>query len=275
MAWIFQRNPDRFDIDDYLSRYSQRIYWRTNRYIKEISAGDPVFIWRTGKEGGAIAIGQVVETPTPAQGVKYPEAMGNELWSACDSMPHDGFKTGIQLSEVRLSISDGMVSRAAIKSDRILAESNIIKVPNGTVFRLSTDELAALMCLWGGSIGVYPTVGVVEGERQLRAHFTRERSSRLRRDKLVMFREEHSTLYCEICGFSASTFHPHPFTERAYEVHHKSPLAFAETPVRTTLDDLAVLCANCHRAVHSNSDVVKNFDKLAKLHAGKDKKPSQ
>lgn len=25
MLWIFQGNPNRFDIDDYLSRYTQRI----------------------------------------------------------------------------------------------------------------------------------------------------------------------------------------------------------------------------------------------------------
>ena len=33
------------------------------------------------------------------------------------------------------------------------------------------------------------------------------------------------------------------------EVHHLRPLAEMDGPVETTLDDLAVVCANCHRMI--------------------------
>lgn len=268
MAWIFQGNPNRFDIDDYLSRYSQLIYWRTNRYIKEISVGDPVFIWRAGSDAGAVAVGRVVEEPTQAQEVKHPEALGDDLWVADELSPTE-FKTGIQLSEVRLSTDEGMVARSIAKDDVTLASSTIITVPSGTVFHLSDDEMAALIHLWGAPIDIFPAAGVVEGKQQIRAHYARERSSRLRRDKLSAFRKEHGSLFCEICGFSASAHHPKPFAERAYEVHHRNPLAAAATPVRTTLNDLAVLCANCHRAVHANSHVIENYEEIAKLYASR------
>jgi len=155
IAWIFQGNPNRFDIDDYLSRHPQLIYWRTNRYVKDISVGDPVFIWRAGNEAGAVAVGQVVEKPKQAQAVKHPEALGDDLWVA-DEASSTEFKTGIQLSEIRLSTDEGMVARATAKEDAALASSTIITVPNGTVFRLSGDEMAALTRLWGTPIDIHP-----------------------------------------------------------------------------------------------------------------------
>lgn len=39
MAWIFQGNPKIFDIDDYLARYPELVYWRAPRYQREIAVG--------------------------------------------------------------------------------------------------------------------------------------------------------------------------------------------------------------------------------------------
>ncbi len=155
MAWIFQGNPNRFDIDDYLSRYPQLIYWRTNRYAKDISVGDPVFIWRAGDKAGAIAVGQIVEPSTLANEVKHPEALADELWVADEADPSE-LKTGIELNEIRLSVEDGMVARSVVADTPVLATSTIITVPNGTVFRLSADESAALGRLWGSPRGYCP-----------------------------------------------------------------------------------------------------------------------
>lgn len=268
MAWIFQGNPNRFDVDDYLSRYTQLIYWRTNRYAKDISLGDPVFIWRAGVDAGVVAFGQIVETPVPARSVKYPEALGDDLWVSNEADP-DELKTGIQLREIRLTSETGMVLRVVAKEDSVLGSSAIVTVPNGTVFRLSPEELGALEHLWSPSAASTVISGATEGQRLLRAHYARERSPRLRKDKLRAFRGAHGALYCEICGSEISAQDPEPFTNRAFEVHHKNPLASATAPVRTTLDDLAVLCANCHRAVHANTNITENYVKLAKLYASR------
>lgn len=267
MAWVFQGNPNRFDVDDYLSRYTQLIYWRTNRYVKDIAVGDPVFIWRAGTESGAVAAGRVVEAPTPARSVEHPEALGDDLWVADEADP-DELKTGIHLHEIRLSEEAGMVPRNEAKSDLVLCSSTIVTVPNGTVFRLSPAEVDALEKLWGATLPRAVGGGATEGRRYLRAHYARERSPRLRQDKLRAFRKAHGTLFCELCGFETSAHAPDPFTDRAFEVHHKNSLASAAGPVRTTLRDLAVLCANCHRAVHANANVTENYEKLAALYAG-------
>lgn len=268
MGWIFQGNPNRFDIDSYLSRYPKRIYWYTNRFINDISIGDTAFIWRAGADAGAVAAGRVVELPAPAQSVDYPELLGSDLWGTDEERPGE-LKTGIELTEVRLTADEGMISRSQVKADPALSSSTIITVPNGTVFRLGRDEFASLESLWGATLGAVPHSGATEGRRQLHAHYVRERSSRLRQDKLQAFRREHGGLYCEVCGFETSAFHPQPFTDRAFEVHHKSPLAGASEPVQTFLDDLAVLCANCHRAVHANLNVEENYMELVKLYESK------
>lgn len=48
MGWVFQGSPKQFDIDDYLSRYPELIYWRTPRYAADIAIGDRIFVWRAG-----------------------------------------------------------------------------------------------------------------------------------------------------------------------------------------------------------------------------------
>lgn len=68
MAWILQGNPKRFDVDDYLARYSY-IYWSTPTNQKDFSLGDRVFIWRADDQAGAIAIGKSATIFTHTSGV--------------------------------------------------------------------------------------------------------------------------------------------------------------------------------------------------------------
>jgi predicted HNH restriction endonuclease len=262
MGWVFQGNPEAFDIDDYLSRYPQLIYWRTPRYASEISIGDRAFLWRAGSESGVVAIGVVVEPPTPANRVKHPEALGDDLWIAdrADSLET---KTGIRIEELRVGAGD-MVPRSLVRADSLLTATVLITMPHNTVFRLSQAETDALERLWGISSALAAESSVPEGERRLRAHFVRERSPRLRADKIASFRAEQGHLRCEICGAAEVGVYPSGFGDKLFEVHHRAPLASATEPVRTTLANLAVLCANCHRSVHSTKAVEDNYKCLVR-----------
>lgn len=257
MGWVFQGSPSKFDLDDYLSRYPELIYWRTPRYAADIALGDRAFIWRAGDESGAVAIGAVVELPTPANEVKHPEALGDDLWLADKPDPAER-KTGIRIEELRISPVE-MVPRAIVKAESLLAATTLIRMPNGTVFKLSVEETQALERLWGYSASQAEAASSTEGERRLRSHFVRERSPRLRADKVVAFRAEHGQLRCEICGHSEIGVYPPSYGDKMFEVHHRAPLAYTTTPVRTTLADLAVLCANCHRSVHATKAVDENY----------------
>jgi hypothetical protein len=266
-TWIFQGNPTRFDVDDYVARYPELIYWRTPRHAKEIVPGDRAFLWRAGPSPGAIAVGVVVEAPTPGSRVKHPEALGTDLWRAKEPDP-DEPRTGIHLQEVRLTDEEAYLHRSIAKQDPELGKATIITMPNGTVFPLTSAQALAIERLWGssgrGTTPIpFPSIAVSEGELKLSAHRRRERSALLRDRKLTEVRATLGKCACALCGLTEDSTYPRAFAASVFEVHHLSPLSKAATPVRTTLADLAVLCANCHRAVHATSAVEENYAALA------------
>jgi len=75
--------------------------------------------------------------------------------------------------------------------------------------------------------------------------------------------EQDSLLRCEVCGFSFVE----SYGERGrgfIEAHHKKPLASLKLGDETTVNDLALLCANCHRIIH-RGDKTLSVDALRSL----------
>ncbi len=83
----------------------------------------------------------------------------------------------------------------------------------------------------------------VEGRRRLVQHLRRERNAALVRRK----KRSAASLACEVCGFDSLGVYGVEFCE----VHHLEPLSLEPEARITRLGDLAILCANCHRAVHT------------------------
>jgi len=149
MAWIFQGNPTHFNIDEYLARNPRFIYWRVNRYRLEVMVGDRAFIWRALPEsGGIVASGRVAEAPVQKSKVAHPEALADDLWAGAPVADNDEMKVGIALDSVRLSAAEGMVHNSVVRGDPLLRESSIIRMPTGTVFRLTEHELKRIEELW-------------------------------------------------------------------------------------------------------------------------------
>lgn len=89
-----------------------------------------------------------------------------------------------------------------------------------------------------------------EGDVKLVLHFRRERDPAIRRSKLAAVLEATGALACEVCGFDFADRYGE--TGRGFaECHHLRPLAEGGREAR--LEDLAVVCANCHRMVHSTA----------------------
>lgn len=95
-------------------------------------------------------------------------------------------------------------------------------------------------------IGNDVDAAVAEGDAKLVRHLHRERDPDLRRHKIAQVRERTGELTCEACGFDALA--AYVGIEDACEVHHR--VEIAKGPRFTTLDDLAILCASCHLAIH-------------------------
>jgi 5-methylcytosine-specific restriction protein A len=88
----------------------------------------------------------------------------------------------------------------------------------------------------------------IEGRLLVRRALARERDPRLRRAKIKRVQALRGQLLCEVCGFDfARTYGD--LGAGYIEVHHVTPL-FVSGATKTGLDDLACLCANCHRMCH-------------------------
>ncbi len=89
----------------------------------------------------------------------------------------------------------------------------------------------------------------LEGRILTRLHRSRERNQKLVAKRKQQRRKECSgALTCEACGFDFVVTYGDRGDGFA-ECHHKIPLAESGT-TKTHLDDLAILCANCHRMIH-------------------------
>ena len=88
-----------------------------------------------------------------------------------------------------------------------------------------------------------------EGRILTRIHRSRERNQKLVAKRKAQRREEcDGALKCEACDFDFVV----KYGDRGdgfAECHHKIPLAESGA-TKTRLDDLAILCANCHRMIH-------------------------
>ena len=88
----------------------------------------------------------------------------------------------------------------------------------------------------------------VEGRAKLVFHLIRERNRAL----IAAKKASVTSPKCEVCGFSFID----TYGEDYCEVHHLTPLADITEDTETTLDDLAIVCANCHRIIHRHTPPV-------------------
>lgn len=120
---------------------------------------------------------------------------------------------------------------------------------------LGVEEAGAMLGFLGGSPAETPPSEEVEqgmaeaaeGRQRTVQHVRRERSRWLRRQKIAAAGERP---LCEACDFDFEAV----YGERGrgfIECHHLIPVSELDPSTPTRLEDLALLCANCHRMVHA------------------------
>ena len=73
------------------------------------------------------------------------------------------------------------------------------------------------------------------------------------KDAKERFIKEHGKLYCEVCGFD--------FTEKYgelgksfIEAHHLKPVSELKEGEKTNINDLVMVCSNCHSMIHRHKE---------------------
>ena len=88
----------------------------------------------------------------------------------------------------------------------------------------------------------------IEGRLLVRRALARERDPKLRALKIKQAQRGGRPLRCEVCDFDFARSYG-DLGEGYIEVHHVTPLHISGSR-ETKLDDLACVCANCHRMCH-------------------------
>lgn len=89
-----------------------------------------------------------------------------------------------------------------------------------------------------------------EGKKRLRLHIYRERNSRVIREAKERFKQSHNgKLFCEICDFDYSQKYGE-LGKGYIEGHHIVPVSELEEGSKTKVEDIVLVCADCHRMLH-------------------------
>ncbi|PFO03746.1 restriction endonuclease [Bacillus sp. AFS076308] len=93
-------------------------------------------------------------------------------------------------------------------------------------------------------------LGFIEGKKKLRQHIYRERNPKVIRLAKEKFKQENNgRLFCEICGFDFYDTYGE-IGEDFIEGHHTVPVSKLEEGQATKVEDIAIVCSNCHRMLH-------------------------
>jgi len=103
---------------------------------------------------------------------------------------------------------------------------------------------------------IYPQI---ENRKIVASHLQRERSKLLAAECKI-----RDGYRCRVCGFKFETGYGELGRDFA-EAHHLIPLALLRGSVRTQLDDLVTVCANCHRMLHRMEGKKRDVERLRKI----------
>jgi len=106
-------------------------------------------------------------------------------------------------------------------------------------------------------------LGFPEGKKVYRLHRTIERNPKvieLAKQKKWL---KNKLLCCEVCGFSFLKTYG-DLGKKFIEAHHTMPLSKLDGENETRVEEIALVCSNCHKMLHRRRPwlTIKNLKKL-------------
>ena len=220
---------------------------------RSIEVGSRVFLLRQGVEPkGIVASGWTTRAPFPEAHWSADRAAAGDvsyyITFAADAMVNPAVASPLDL---RTFMSGPL---AEVYWDTPASGNSL---PDAAAHALSTAWSAHLGTpSFGLGVGD-PEIGAVEGAARVRLVIHRARERALRDAKLDQARalSPDGRLRCEVpgCGFDFEAAYGQIGVGFAH-VHHLNPLADSDGPSKTRLEDLAVVCANCHAIIHRGGE---------------------
>ena len=88
-----------------------------------------------------------------------------------------------------------------------------------------------------------------EGKILLKQHIQRERNVKLIEEAKKNFIARKGHLYCEVCGFDFTREYGE-LGNNFIEAHHIKPVSQMKEGERTKVEDIVMVCSNCHSMIH-------------------------
>jgi hypothetical protein len=216
---------------------------------RSIPIGSQVFMLRQGtKPKGIIASGWVTKA-------SFPDAHWDEARAAEGKQAFFvRFMPDALLDpDVDQPLDVSGVAKGPLSEVQVNAPASGNSIPDHVAIALS-KAWAEHLGKDGDSLGRGdPELGAMEGEMKRRfvSHRARERALRDAKIEQVRFESSDGRVRCQVprCNFDFEAVYGRLAKDFAH-VHHLRPLAEAPAPTVTKLEDLAVVCANCHAIIH-------------------------
>lgn len=89
-----------------------------------------------------------------------------------------------------------------------------------------------------------------EGKLVLKKHLLRERNHFVKINAIKNFKSlNDGKLYCEVCGFDFYSTYGE-LGKDFIEAHHTKPISEMQENEKTNINDIVLLCSNCHSMIH-------------------------
>ena len=146
-TWIFQANPDDYDIDDYLASRPAEVVWLVTRYADEVEVGDRVYLWRNQGQQKSVAgiIAEAIVTAPPI--VRGEDPDGVRFWRIQGpraTAPQ--VRVGMRL--LKVATAREVIRREWCKDDPILRHLANMRMPAGTNYPVTPEQARRLSALW-------------------------------------------------------------------------------------------------------------------------------
>ncbi|MDP3113107.1 MAG: EVE domain-containing protein [Thermodesulfovibrionales bacterium] len=251
-SWIFQGNPEIFDIDAYLNNH-KIIWWAINQkqFVRKMNVGDEAYLWRSNSHkhssGGIVGHGILIGRPEVFT--------SDEMRQYFFEKKRGEAKLRVQISMDSVQLEPPKISRDFLKSDPLLSKLQILRFANATNFELNKAQAQRLSELYFGMEGSLESTGesdvseFPEGHAAYVLHRKRERSASLIQQAKTSAIKKFGSLYCQVCGFDFSLNYGR-IGEGYIEAHHTIPVSELNENSVTRVQDIALVCSNCHRMLH-------------------------
>ena len=146
-TWIFQGNPDEYDIDAYLATRPAELVWLVTRFASDIVVGDRVYLWRNqGHDkavSGVIAEGIITQPPR----LRGEDPAGVRFWREQGPRASEEYIRAV-MRLVKVASNREVILRKWCVADPILSTLPNLRMAAGTNYPLTVEQATRLDRLW-------------------------------------------------------------------------------------------------------------------------------